>query len=129
MKRVSIIVIVLLSISVSAFYLMKSTRDCKVDDAFEKAFKKQIQTLENFATIDFGTEKVEDVLYAVAYLQAVTRIESAIYLGDAVLYDKKDFKKDKRAWNLWLKKSSCGMTTAKADSLFKTNPGPLWPIE
>lgn len=100
---------------------MSRHNDCDVDPVFSERFASSLKTLETFALVDMGDVELDDVLKAVGYVSAVSEIKSQIYLGDAVLYEQKAFKKERKRWLKWYDENKCNMTTHKADSLHRVN--------
>jgi hypothetical protein len=118
MKKVLIVIITLIATTSAIIFIdLADGRDCSVDDEFKKWFFVYLERCENF-TKHFEGDDAEKVLEAVYFLSAITDIQSNIYLGDVVLYEKKEFRRDKKKWLNWYKENKCQMTLAKADSIY-----------
>lgn len=116
MKKILIILIVFISTATSIVGVKNP--DCDVDEKFKEWFFIYLERCENF-TKYFEGDDTEKVIESVYFLNAVTGIQSNIYLGDAVLYDKKEFKKDKKKWLDWYENNKCEITMFKADSIYE----------
>ncbi len=120
MKRVFMIISILGLMSFGALVISQD-KDCKADVPFQLQFDKHLKRLSNFALVDFGSEEVDSVLVSVGFLNAVTEIQSQIYLGDVVVYGRKEFRQDRKKWLKWYKENRCAINLVKADSLLKVN--------
>lgn len=101
--------------------LIGEDKECKADVSFQLQFEKHLKRLSNFALVDFESEPIDSVLVSVGFINAITEIQSQIYLGDVVVYGRKEFRKDRRLWLRWYKSHRCSITQVKADSWMKVN--------